>query len=67
MHWILKMAQSDYMRGLTPIVVMNSNLCQHGIVLNLGLPQWWTVVGDDDQFPCKQSKNVYNKPKPHPQ
>ena len=31
-------------------VVMDASLGQHGVVLDLGLAERWSVVGDDHQF-----------------
>lgn len=39
--------------------MMNSNLCQHSIVFDFRLPQRRTVVGNDNQFPCKI--NIHKK------
>jgi len=48
------MAHKLFRLELTPVVMMNSNLGQHSIVLNFRLPQWWAIVGNNNQFPCKQ-------------
>ena len=37
--------------NIVPVVVVNSNLRQHSIVLNLRLTQWWAIVGNDHQLP----------------
>lgn len=50
---------------LTSVVVVNSNLRQHSIVLNLRLTQRRAVVGNDDQLPCnKQTYKLSYKHKP---
>jgi len=38
--------------------MMNSNLCQHGIVFNLWLSQRGAVVSNDNQFPCREFNNI---------
>ena len=38
--------------------MMNSNLCQHSIVFNLWLSQRGAVVSNDNQFPCREFKNI---------
>ena len=49
---------------LTSVVVVNSNLRQHSIVLNLRLTQRRAVVGNDDQLPCnKQTYKLFYKKK----
>lgn len=41
-------------KKLTSVIVMNSNLCQHCVVLYLRLPKRRTVVGNDDQLPYQE-------------
>lgn len=52
----LKVYKQGY--GLTSVVVMNSNLCQHSIVLYLGLPDRRAVVGNDNKFCCNTQQNA---------
>ena len=50
---------------LTSVVVVNSNLHQHSIVLNLRLTQRRAVVGSDDQLSRnKQTYKLFYKNKP---
>ena len=40
----------------TSLVVMNTSLCQHGVILNFRLPERRTVVWDEDEFSFARSK-----------
>lgn len=53
------MAQSSslFREPLTSVVMVDSNLGKHRVVLNLGLAQWGAIVGDYDQLPCISTTN----------
>ncbi len=41
---------------IVAIVVVNSNLRQHSVILYLRLPKRWAIIGNDDQLPFGISK-----------
>lgn len=42
--------------ALTSVVVVDSNFCQHSIILNLRLPERRAVVGNDNKLSCNLRK-----------
>ena len=37
---------------------MYSGLCQHAVVFELTLPQWWGVAGDDDELGLARAQSL---------
>lgn len=42
--------------NVVSVVVVNSSFGEHGVVLNLGLSEWWSVVGNDDKLSLSVEK-----------